>query len=108
MGDIQWKQSPVPVRKTGKGSLWDHTIPADLTRHMRLNPGVTFLLTGPDGAARDFSAADVGALVRGCPEPFRVQSRATGAGKDRHVWVSMDPGHWEALSKRRAKGDGKP
>lgn len=105
MGELEWTKADVPVRKTGKGSLWDHTIPAELIRHMRLNPGATYLLTRPGGAGKPFSAADVGAIVRGCPKPFWVQSRAIGAGKDRHVWVSMDPGHWEALSKRQKGGE---
>ena len=101
MTAITWKSAPVTAKRTRPDNFWQRTIPADLIRAMRLNPGVTYLLTGEGGADRAFSKDDASALVAACPRPFRVQTRSATGG--RHIWVSCDPGHWEALTKKETR-----
>ena len=101
MTAITWKSAPVTAKRTRPDNFWQRTIPADLIRAMRLNPGVTYLLPDSGGPGRVFSTADASALVAACPRPFRVQTRSATGG--RHIWVSCDPGHWEALTKKETK-----
>lgn len=75
-----------------------------MTRAMRTSPGQTFQLLDNAGHPAEIGRADFAALSRACPRPFRIQSRtASRSAKTCHVWVSMDPGHWERISEARKK-----
>ena len=101
MSEVTWKPAQVSSKRPTGHNFWQRTIPAELIRQMRLNPATTYLLTDSGGAGRVFSTADASALVATCPRPFRVQTRRATGG--RHIWVSCDPGHWEALTKKETK-----
>ena len=103
---MKWRVEDVPSHRTKRGNIWDAMIPADLIRVMRGRPGVTFLLLDDDGNPLTVARADYNALIGAKKKPFRVQSRIIPRRTDgaRHVWVSMDPGHWEHQAKLRGKG----
>ena len=103
---MKWRVEDVPSHRTKRGNIWDAMIPAELIRAMRGRPGVTFLLLDDDGNPLTVAKADYNALIGAKKKPFRVQSRIIPRRADgaRHVWVSMDPGHWERQAKLRGKG----
>ena len=102
---MKWQPTEVPGKRTRSGNIWDTMIPADLIRAMRGNPGVTYQLLDDDMQPLAVAKADYTALLGASRKPFRVQSRSLPDRKDgaRHVWVSMDPGHWERQAKLRHK-----
>ena len=102
MSTVKWARSIPGGKRGGSGNEWTRTIPADLIREMRLNPQVTFQLFDADGEPLEFSPKKVTALAVVCPRPYRVQSRYVGNDRTaRHVWVSMDPGHWERHEQKK-------
>lgn len=103
---MKWRAEELPAQRSSRGNMWDHMIPDELVRIMRGRPGITFLLLDDDGNPLTVARADYNALIGAKKKPFRVQSRSIPRRTDgaRHVWVSMDPGHWERQAKLRGKG----
>ena len=99
---VRWAPVVITAKHSNIGSAWTATIPGDLIRAMRSNPGKTYQLQTEDGSPLRMSRSEVARLAASCPRPFRVQSRAGSASSVRHVWVSCDPAHDEALRTRRA------
>lgn len=106
---MKWRiEEPAPVKTRG-ATIWDTTIPEDLLRQMRLNPGVSYQLLDDNHTPLKMANADQEALRSACPKPFRVQSRAVDINdRDglRYIFVSFDPGHWERTAgwrKRKAE-----
>lgn len=105
---MKWKQVDVPSRQHTGDNMWNRTVPPELVREMRSNPGVTYLLHDDNMKPLEWTQADVAALTRSNRQPFRVQSRRVrkdGQGKDPRfvVYVSMDPAHWERVAQRRSE-----
>jgi len=100
---VRWAPMAITAKRSGAGSAWSVTIPGDLIRAMRTNPGKTYQLQAEDGSPLRMSRSEVARLAASCPRPFRVQSRAGAASSVRHVWVSCDPAHDETLKARAAK-----
>ena len=102
---MKWRPTEVPGKRSSTGNIWDTTIPAELIRAMRGNPGVTYQLLDDDMQPLAVAKADYAALLGASRKPFRVQSRSLPGRTDgaRHVWVSMDPGHWERQAELRKK-----
>lgn len=103
MSVLLWKRTDVPKKQTAKSAgLWARTIPDALIREMRANPAATYQLLVAGGNPATFTESDVAALRSSSSRPYRIQSREVAREpKLRHVWVSMDPGHWERMDKAR-------
>ena len=103
--NIGWEATPIPRKVTGGGGVWGQLVPAKLRQEMRRNPGVEYqLLDLKRGRPLEITQADVAALQRTAPRPYRVQTRSAQPGvkgSAKHVWVSNDPGHWKRLEEAR-------
>ena len=98
--------SKVPERDTRRGdSLFDLLV-TDKDRHdLKLNPGITFQLFDEGRQHPDlFTVSEVNSMqARARVSDIRVQSRAAGdSKKQRHVWVSFEPGY---LPEKRNRVD---
>lgn len=102
---MKWEPSEIPGKKSRFGNMWEQTIPKELIRSMRVNPGITYKLLDNNGNSLRVTKADYSALMRSCPRPFRIQSRTIPKNNegDRIVWVSMDPGHWAKHENSKKK-----
>ena len=99
----RWVAREVHTPKTNRQpSLFDQMIPDELLRHMKRNPGVTYMLLDENGAPLVLTKQQASALSK-TREPYRLQSRAADDQGGRHVWVSMDPAHWETIKAARVK-----
>ena len=96
-----WDTAPITGRASGAANLFNRTIPNELIRLMRLNPGKYYRLLDENGKPAEFTKRDVGTLM-GAAKPFHIISRQIDGDKERRVvWIGYDPAHTEALKKAR-------
>ena len=106
---LKWKPAAIPRKVSGKGTFWEKVVHPDLVRAMRANPSQTFQLLDDDGNPAEMLKVDADTLRSSCKRPYRIQTRVVAVrGTHRHVWLSMDPGHWERVDTQYAKKGPKP
>lgn len=90
---MKWEEWAADRHRT---NIWSLMVPTDLVEEMLDRPGVVFRLLEDDGSPKIFNNADLAAMSRVAPEPFRVISRRIDLeSRDRvYLGVSNDPEYW--------------